>query len=163
MSKFRTKYGYFTDDGTEYVITRPDTPRPWINIVSNGDYGFTFSQTGGGSSWWGNANLARLTGWIQDLRKDEWGKDIFIRDKGCGKWWSLTWKPLCPKFNFYEARHGMGYSTVTSKLNGIKSSLTVFVPPREPVELWKVTVRNETSRTRILSLISFLEWCLGNS
>ena len=46
MSKFKTKYGYFTDDGKEFVITRPDTPRPWINIMSNGEYGLVVSQTG---------------------------------------------------------------------------------------------------------------------
>jgi len=163
MSKFKTKYGYFTDDGKEYVITRPDTPKPWINIISNGDYGLTFSQTGGGSSWWGNANLARLTRWMQDLIKDEWGKYIFIRDNNEDKFWSLTWKPLCPKFDLYEVRHGMGYSIITSKKNGIKSSFTIFVPPKEPVEIWKVTVKNESSKSRDLSLLTYLEWCLGNS
>ncbi|MFH1593587.1 MAG: glycosyl transferase family 36 [Candidatus Omnitrophota bacterium] len=163
MSKFKTKYGYFTDDGKEFVITRPDTPRPWINIISNGDYGFTFSQTGGGSSWWGNANLARLTRWIQDIIKDEWGKYIFIRDAKSKKFWSLSWKPLCPKFDSYEARHGIGYSSIKSKRNGIRSSLTVFIPPKESIEIWKVTIRNESSKTRNLSVFSYLEWCLGNS
>ncbi|UCD55687.1 MAG: glycosyl transferase family 36 [Candidatus Omnitrophota bacterium] len=163
MSKFKTKYGYFTADGKEYVITRPDTPRPWINVISNGDYGLTFSQTGGGSSWWGNANLARLTRWVQDLVKDEWGKYLFIRDKDAKKFWSLTWKPLCPKFDFYEVRHGIGYSTVTSKINGIKTSLTIFVPPEEPLEIWKVTIKNESSKTRNLNLFSYFEWCLGSS
>ena len=163
MAKFRTKYGYFSDDGKEYVITRPDTPRPWINVISNGDYGLTFSQAGSGSSWWGNSNLARLTRWIQDLIKDEWGKYLFIRDNDTKKFWSVSWKPLCPKFNFYETRHGMGYSTITSKINGIKCTLTVFVPPEEPLEIWRLTVKNETAKKRNLSIISFLEWCLGNS
>ena len=25
------KYGYFDDKKREYVITRPDTPAPWVN------------------------------------------------------------------------------------------------------------------------------------
>jgi len=25
----RTRYGHFSPDGREYVITRPDTPKPW--------------------------------------------------------------------------------------------------------------------------------------
>ena len=29
-------YGYFDDDAKEYVITRPDTPLPWINYLGNG-------------------------------------------------------------------------------------------------------------------------------
>ncbi len=163
MGKFKNKYGYFTDDGKEYVITRPDTPRPWINIISNGDYGLTLSQTGGGSSWWGNSNLARITRWTQDLIKDEWGKYIFIKDKASGKYWSLAWKPVCPAFDFYEARHGIGYSVLTSRINGIKSSMTVFVPPGEPLEVWKVVIKNEGRSRRRLSLFSYFEWCLGNS
>ena len=35
----------------EYVITRPDTPRPWVNVISNGDYGTIETQTGSGFSW----------------------------------------------------------------------------------------------------------------
>ena len=27
------RYGYFDDDRREYVITRPDTPVPWINYL----------------------------------------------------------------------------------------------------------------------------------
>ncbi len=163
MPKFKTKYGYFTDDGKEYVITRPDTPRPWINVISNGDYGLTLSQTGGGSSWWGNSNLARITRWFQDLIKDEWGKYIFIKDKDTKKFWSLTWKPLCPKFDFYEVRHGIGYSTFTSKINGITAKMTVFVPPEEPLEIWKIVIKNESSTPRQLGIFTYFEWCLGNS
>jgi len=48
---FKTKYGYFDNTGREYVITRWDTPTPWVNVVSNGDYGFVVSQGGGGYSW----------------------------------------------------------------------------------------------------------------
>ena len=27
------QYGYFDDEAREYVITRPDTPLPWINYL----------------------------------------------------------------------------------------------------------------------------------
>ena len=27
------KYGYFDDKKREYVITRPDTPAPWVNYL----------------------------------------------------------------------------------------------------------------------------------
>ena len=32
------RYGQFSEDGTEFVINRPDTPRPWINYLTDGDY-----------------------------------------------------------------------------------------------------------------------------
>ena len=87
---FRTKYGYFTPDGREYVITRPDTPRPWVNVISNGDYGMMISQTGGGYSWWKNANLARLTRWVQDMIQDDMGKFLYLRDDDEGKMFDLS-------------------------------------------------------------------------
>ena len=136
MSKFKTKYGYFTDDGKEYVITRPDTPRPWINIMSNGEYGLVISQTGSGYSWWKNSSVARITRWLQDMVRDDMGKYIFIKDRDTKDFWSLGWKPICPKFDFYEVRNGTGYTTITSKINSIKSSGIVFIPPNENVEIW---------------------------
>ena len=163
MSKFKTKYGYFTDDGKEFVITRPDTPRPWINIIANGDYGLVISQTGSGYSWWKNSSVARITRWLQDLVKDEMGKYVFIKDRDMKKFWSLGWKPSCPKFDFYEVRNGIGYTTITSKINSIKSSATVFVPPAENLEIWKITIKNEDSESRHLSLYTYFEWCLGSS
>ena len=33
------KYGYFDEGAKEYVITRPDTPTPWINYIGSGKYG----------------------------------------------------------------------------------------------------------------------------
>ena len=160
--KFQTDYGYFTDDGKEYVITRPDTPRPWVNVISNGSYSLVISQTGSGFSWWENSNLARLTRWEQDLVKDEWGKYLYIKDRDTGDFWSLGWKPVCRDFDSYECRHGIGYTVLSNKYKGIASSMTVFVPRDEPVEIWKVTLKNESGVIRPLSLFSYFEWLLGN-
>ena len=79
--KFESKYGYFTEDGREYVITRPDTPRPWVNVTCNGDCGLVISQTAGGFSWRENAQLSRITRWEQDLIRDNWGRYIYLRDR----------------------------------------------------------------------------------
>lgn len=60
LKKFESAYGYFSEDGKEYVITTSFTPRPWGNIISNGDYGMMISQNGSGYSWRGNAGQNRL-------------------------------------------------------------------------------------------------------
>ena len=36
------KYGYFDDKKREYVITRPDTPAPWVNYLGDPDLRFGF-------------------------------------------------------------------------------------------------------------------------
>jgi cellobiose phosphorylase len=30
-----TSFGFFDDDAREYVISRPDTPLPWINYLGS--------------------------------------------------------------------------------------------------------------------------------
>ena len=108
--KFKGKYGYFSDDGREYIITDPHTPRPWGNIISNGDYSMMVSQTGGGCSWRGNAGQNKITRSFQDLIKDNWGKYIYIRDLDSGRFWSAAWKPVQSDYQSYVVRYGIGYS-----------------------------------------------------
>lgn len=163
VKKLQNKYGYFTGDGKEYVITRPDTPRPWVNVLSNGDYGTVVSQTGGSFSWRENSNLSRITRWEQDLIKDEWGSYVYLRDNDTKKFWSLTWKPTCPNFDFFEVRYGTGYAVHTSELNGIRAEKTTFVALKDPVEIWKIRLTNKTNKKRSIGLYSYFEWCLGNS
>jgi len=37
------KYGYFDDPNSEYVITRPDTPRSWTNYLGSKTFGSIIS------------------------------------------------------------------------------------------------------------------------
>ena len=159
---FSTKYGQFRADGQAYIIRRPDTPRPWINILSNGTYGLVVSQTGGGFSWWENANLARLTSWTQDLIRDESGKYLYLRDDDTGEIWSASWKPVCAEYEHYEVEHAIGSTTFIHRCRQIETRWTLVVPPNDALELWHVQVRNLSAKPRRLSLFSYLEWCLGN-
>lgn len=163
VKKFETPYGYFTEDGMEYVIKRPDTPRPWVNVLCNGGYGLVESQTGGGFSWLDNSNLSRITRWEQDLIKDDWGRFIYVRDNDSKKFWSLTWKPMRTEFDEFQVRYGLGYSVYKSLYQGIRMERTVTVDRKEPMEIWKIKLTNETSKARSLSLFTYFEWCLGNS
>ena len=158
---FENKYGYFSEDGRSYHITRPDTPRPWANVISNGRYGVVISQTGGGFSWLDNANLCRVNRWQQDLIRDDWGKYIYLRDDETGQFWSLTWKPTQDALDEYHCEHGTGYTILTAKKNGILAKLTVFVPPEETLEVWKVEIENTSSRPRSISVFTYFEWLLG--
>jgi len=161
VKQFKTKYGSFSSDGTEYVISTPRTPRPWTNILTNGDYGAIVSQTGSGYSWRSNAQLNRISRWEQDLVKDEWGKYIYVRDNDSKKFWSAGWKPVCAEPDRYECRHGIGYTAITSLNNGIESELLMFVPNGVPLEVITVKLVNTTKKARSLSLFSYLEWNLG--
>ena len=162
MKRHRTKYGYFSEDGREYIITTPRTPRPWINVISNGDYGCTVSQAGSGYSWRTHAQLNRITRWDQDLVKDEWGKFIYLRDEK-GHVWSAGWKPVCATPDAYRCRHGIGYTIIESSHFGVETELLVFVPNDDPLEIWQLTIRNTGRRKRRIGLHSYLEWGLGQA
>ena len=38
------QYGHFDDRAREYVITRPDTPAPWVNYLGSPEYGAIISK-----------------------------------------------------------------------------------------------------------------------
>lgn len=38
------KYGFFDESKKEYVITRPDTPAPWVNYLGSPEYGAIISN-----------------------------------------------------------------------------------------------------------------------
>lgn len=160
---YRTKYGYFDGERGEYVITRPDTPRPWVNILSNGTYGMAISQAGSGYSWRDHAQFNRLTRWDQDLTRDNWGKYLYVRDDRTGRSWSPTPKPSNAPLKDYECRHGAGYTVISGRCEDIASRVLYFVDAASPVEVWQLKLRNLSKRPRRLSLFTYLEWCLGMS
>lgn len=41
------RYGYFDNEKREYVITRPDTPAPWVNYLGSPEYGAIISNNAG--------------------------------------------------------------------------------------------------------------------
>lgn len=159
--KFETTYGYFAEDGREYVITTPLTPRPWGNIISNGDYGLMVSQTGSGYSWRGNAGQNRLTRSFQDLVKDNWGKYFYIRDLKRNIYWSATYKPVMHPYQAFSVVHGLGYSIFCQQIADIASELTLFVAAQDPVEIFQLKLTNHSDETRELDVTSYAEWLLG--
>lgn len=159
--KFPNPYGAFSDDGREYLIHNPLTPRPWSNVISNGDYSLIISQTGSGYSWRGNAGQNRLTRSFQDLIRDNWGKYLYIRDLESGQFWSATYRPVMTEADVDQVAHGIGYSRFTRQIHGIQSVLTVFVAPHDPLEIWELTLTNRSARPRQLDVTSYLEWLLG--
>ena len=155
------KYGFFDDKNREYVITRPDTPLPWINYIGCQNYFGILSATAGGYSYYKDARQRRITrGRYNNVPMDFGGRYIYVRDNASGAFFSPSWMPVRGKLDSYECRHGMGYSIISGSKDGIAASTRYFVPLDENLEIWQVTVTNERKVAADISLFASAEFCL---
>src|SRR3984957_17227507 len=158
------RYGYFDDDRREYVITRPDTPVPWINYLGTDGHFGTVSNTAGGFSWHLDARLRRLTRYrYNNVPGDTGGRYLYLRDDASGEFWSPSWQPTRTPLDEYECRHGLSYSTISSARAGIAAQTLYFVPRGENLEVWRTAITNDRETTAQLSLFSSVEFALWDA
>ncbi len=159
-------YGYFDEAAREYVITRPDTPTPWINYIGEGRYGGIVSNTGGGYSFDRDPRNRRVTRYRYNaVPADQPGRYVYLRDQDTGEFWSPTWQPVRLDLDGYECRHGTAYTRIAGTHDGIETEITYFVPPGAadeavPCELWVLRIRNAGSASRRLRSFSYAEFSL---
>jgi cellobiose phosphorylase len=158
------RYGHFDDEAREYVITRPDTPLPWINYLGSEAYFGIISNTAGGYSFYRDARLRRLTRCrYNNAPLDLGGRYVYLRDDESGEYWSPSWQPTQRDLEDYSCRHGLGYSIIASGYKGIRAETLYFVPLGENLEVWRIRVTNERPAPARLSLFSSIEWCLWDA
>ena len=155
-------FGHFDDLHREYVITNPKTPWPWINYLGNEDFFSLISNTAGGYSFYKDAKFRRITRYrYNNVPMDNGGRYFYINDEGTI--WSPGWKPCKTPLDFYECRHGMSYTRITGRKNDIEASILFFVPLNTWGEIQKMTLSNQSDKTKHIKLFSFAEWCLWNA
>ena len=158
------EYGHFSSDGKEYIIERWDTPRPWVNFLTNGRYCALVSHTGGGYSYIFSSGYERILRALpsESISSDRPGRYVYVRDRQTGEYWTINWQPVRKKPDFWQCRHGLGYTMISSTVDGISGTITFFVPLEDDIEIWDVTLANVGERTRELDIFTYCEWCLGN-
>lgn len=162
---FKNKYGHFSDDCREYIITDPRTPRPWFNYIWNGHYAGLVSHTGGGFGYLDSPRDNRITRMrYNSLPWDRPGRYVFLKDSHTGKFWSLSWAPTTDrKYEKYECRHGLGYTKIITEFNNIRGEITYFVPTEYNAEIWRISLKNLSTKNKKLEIYSFTELLMGNA
>ena len=156
------KFGHFDDDRKEYVITTPQTPLPWINYRGSEDFFSLVSNTAGGYSFYRDARMRRLTRYRYNSSPlDMDGHHIYIKDGDTV--WNPGWQPTKTELDSYTCRHGLGYTILEGKKNGISAAQELFVPKGDACELDRLTLKNETDAAKELDVFSYVEFCLWDA
>ncbi|MEO5590227.1 MAG: glucoamylase family protein [Gemmatimonadaceae bacterium] len=135
-------------------------PAPWINVVGNPAGGFVVSESGTGVTWAENSYFYRLTPWRNDPVSDAPGDCIYLRDEETGTVWSPTPEPVREQ-SAYKIRHGAGYSVFEHSHDGLSTVLRMGMPESDPVKIQILSITNNDSRPRRLSMTTYVEWVLG--
>jgi len=164
--EFFNGVGGFTKDGREYVTSLDagqSTPAPWINVIANPNFGFQIGVEGCGYTWSVNSRENQLTQWSNDPVTDRPGEVLYVRDEVTNAIWSPTIAPVRDASGTYKTRHGQGYSCFEHSAHGVALELTVFVPRNDPIKIYRLKLRNISSRRRKLSITAYVEWVLGTT
>ena len=157
------KYGHFSKDGREFIITTPNTPRPWINYLTNEKYCAIISHCAGGYSFYRDCRTDRITRWLpENWHFDRPGRYVYLKESKKSNAWSLSYQPTRKRLDFYRCRHGLGYTTIESKNEGLSAEATYFVPRNDDCEVWLIKLKNQTSKMKNLEIYPYIEWLLGD-
>jgi cellobiose phosphorylase len=167
---FWNGFGGFAPDGRDYVIRVECAsgigpvvpPAPWMNVLSNPDFGCLVTEAGLGCTWAGNSQTNRLTPWSNDATSDPPSEVVYLRDEETGEIWTPTPLPIAP-LSAVTVRHGQGYTRYTHSSRDLHQDLLVFVARDDPIKLLCLRVRNDGKRARRLSVIHYVEWVLGTA
>ncbi len=164
-------FGGFSEDGKEYRIQiKIDSktnrhifpPAPWVNIISNPDFGSLITESGAGYTWSENSRENKITTWPNDPVLDPHSESFYIRDNTQRTFWSPSPGPV-PGNGAYEVVHGFGYTTFHHKSDGLEQELTHFVPLSDSVKISRLVIENVDRKTCSLSLFRYADRVLGVS
>lgn len=155
------QFGYFDDENSEYVITRPDTPKSWTNYLGSTEYGAIITNNAGGYSFFHSAAQGRFTRLrFNNIPMDQPGRYLYLHDRDNGDFWSASWQPVGKPLEYYksECRHGTAYTTISSEYTGIHCETTYFVPLGSAFECWWSRISNSSGKPRRLRLFTYVEY-----
>ena len=155
------QYGHFDLQNKEYVITRPDTPAPWVNYLGSPEYGAIISNNATGYSFAkSGANGRIIRHRFNSMSNDAPGRYIYLKDMSSGDYWSGSWAPVCKPLESYksECRHGTGYTVISSEYDGIGTQTLYYVPLGKEYEVWHCRVTNNSPSARKIAVTGYCEF-----
>ncbi len=142
------------------VFSRPDTPAPEVQLLSNGRYHVMVTNAGGGYSRWKDLTVTR---WREDRTCDHWGTFCFLRDLDSREYWSTAYQPTRKQAQRYEAIFSEGRAEFRVRDHNYDTHTEITVSPEDDIELRRVRITNRARTRRTLDLTSYAEVTLASS
>ena len=158
--------GGFADGGREYVVVlegAEETPSPWVNVIANPGFGTIVTASGSAFTWSRNSRENRLTPFANNPVTDPTAEAIFVRDDDTGAAWTPTPGPLprTAEDGRHVIRHSAGVTRFAHAAGGIRHELAVLVDDADPVKISLLSLTNEGTTPRRLSVLGYVEWVMG--
>ncbi|MFT3790430.1 MAG: glucoamylase family protein [Rudaea sp.] len=135
-----------------------DTPRPAVQLLSNGNYHLMLTQSGAGYSRWRGLDLTR---WREDPTRDAWGTFVHIRDVDGGKVWSTCAAVAADRAEACEIVFDDARIEQRLTLDKLEARVQVVVSPEDDIELRRLRLTNRARGARVLELTSYAEVVLN--
>lgn len=116
-------------------------------LMNNVGYGFAVNQYGMGDTFCKYAFTARNTILPED------GRTVYFRDDENGDLWCVGGFPYVSKVEEFSCTHHPSKTVLSSLHEGIRVTLTFFVPKDRRCDITTVEVVNESNRPRKISVI----------
>jgi len=143
------------------------TPRPWVNVLANPDFGALVSESGAGCTWAGNSRLHQLSAWGNDPLADMDGEAFHLQDLRTAQTWTLG-RPGTGAMQRCRVEHGPGSSRIEQILENadgracVDVATTWCVASQSAVKRVSITLRNVGPRDFDLRLVGVVEWMMGS-
>ena len=145
---FYNQYGGFDNQGRDYVVTNTNTPMPWINVLANPRFGCIVSSTMAGFTFAFNAQQFKLTGWSNDIVRDNASEMLLINKE---------------QFVPATARHGQGFSAFDAQYDNLNVKARVFVAKERLEKYYQIKLENKTDAAMEIQLDMVYKMVLGTT
>ena len=150
--EYYNQYGGFDNGGRDYVVTNTNTPMPWVNVIANdgangqGVFGCIVSSTMAGFTFACNAQQFKLTGWSNDIVRDNASEMLLIDGQ---------------QFVPATARHGQGWSAFDADYDNMHIDVRLFVALDSMEKYYQIRVANKGEEKLALHLDMVYKLVLG--
>jgi cellobiose phosphorylase len=107
----KRSFGYFQNNGTEFVVTEYDTPRGLANYSWNAHFVSGWNQHGGGEGVYKERPMQYIDPRGRNIMVRDTSRCFFLRDHANGEVWSPGWSPVKRKLDQCRTLRDRGVPT----------------------------------------------------